>query len=388
MLETTTPDGVKVLQLPSAQAAEAVGNESSVPITTIVEKDGVTYGIIQVDQEEEGEKGSKEQGEQEKRTKEDGAGEVESAEKDVQDTAGSAVPTGVQSFSVVEEGTVIAEGPSASLPDTSTATTTTTTTTTTTLLVEEEPEAPLSLPPPPQMQFLLQTLPSYKIDLLQSMLSFGGASSLMDLPVFCRDGVAWSSRLLLSAMSPMLKEALAASGSDEGAESAIVLPEISRAEFSAFTKAVFAKEGDESLDFVVLIKVAETLGAQIVSEILIMMDCCNCSSLLLFLLTQLVEFQSLTTDFPPSSDSLPTVDYRVLQDNPEEERKVLHSLGYDVTTSLVKGSSFRDRAIWLCEVLHSEVECPICKRRFVDQDSLKKHHATLHVGKQLSTIFK
>ena len=50
-------------------------------------------------------------------------------------------------------------------------------------------------------------------------------------------------------------------------ESCLILPELTRSEFGIFHRALFAKEGDTSLDFFCLIKVAQILGAELVSTI-------------------------------------------------------------------------------------------------------------------------
>jgi hypothetical protein len=50
----------------------------------------------------------------------------------------------------------------------------------------------------------------------------------------------------------------------DSGNSCLVLPELTRLEFSTFHNALFASEGDLSLDFFVLIKVAEVLGAELV----------------------------------------------------------------------------------------------------------------------------
>ena len=47
--------------------------------------------------------------------------------------------------------------------------------------------------------------------------------------------------------------------------SCLVLPAITQVEFTTFHNALFAAENDESLDFFTLIKVAEALGAELVS---------------------------------------------------------------------------------------------------------------------------
>ncbi len=111
--------------------------------------------------------------------------------------------------------------------------------------------------------YLLQSHPNYKLDLLQAMSADCG-ETLFDLPVFCSDGPAFSSRVLLAAASPMMKGIL--SEFQGTTDSCLVIPELTRAEFITFQKAVFAKEGDIALDFITLIKVAETLGAEIVSK--------------------------------------------------------------------------------------------------------------------------
>ena len=43
-----------------------------------------------------------------------------------------------------------------------------------------------------------------------------------------------------------------------------MLPDLSRSEFLAFQSSLFAAKGDESLDFITLIKVAELIGADLV----------------------------------------------------------------------------------------------------------------------------
>ncbi len=103
----------------------------------------------------------------------------------------------------------------------------------------------------------------------------------------------------------------------------------------------------------------------------------------------------MTCDFPPASDDLPVMDYRGFQDNPGERGKVFRSLGYDADSFAPSASSNKAASSFstdgldaLCSVLHSEVECQICKRKFVDQEGLKRHHATLHVGKQLKNLIR
>ncbi len=291
-----TAEGLRLIQIPTAAAVTAVAKEGeegqetaegdAATVTAIVGEDGVAYvqvqgeggeGIVQAvqvqqqQQQEEGEEEGEGEQQQQQQVQEPDvqvAEEATTGQSTEKDASGDERLHDAAPVVDVEEGseavyTAVSESAQP-------ATIAVPTTTETTLVVEtapvEEGEAE-SAPTQPQPLYLLQSPPSYKLELLNAMhgsSSTGGG--LLDFPVFCRDGLAWSSRLLLTAMSPMLREALSGAGADQGAESCIVLPDVSRAEFNAFAMAVFAREGDDSLDFLVLIKVAETIGAQIVSE--------------------------------------------------------------------------------------------------------------------------
>ena len=54
-------------------------------------------------------------------------------------------------------------------------------------------------------------------------------------------------------------------GAGSEGSSCLVLPSITHVEFTTFHNALFAAENDESLDFFTLIKVAEAIGAELVS---------------------------------------------------------------------------------------------------------------------------
>lgn len=111
-------------------------------------------------------------------------------------------------------------------------------------------------------QYLLQTPTNYKMDLLQAIYQ-GVSDKTFDFPIFCQDGVIWSNKLLLTSVSTFVKTMLSELG--EHIETCIILPELTKMEFMTFHKALFAQENDTSLDFVTLIKVAEILGAELVS---------------------------------------------------------------------------------------------------------------------------
>lgn len=78
--------------------------------------------------------------------------------------------------------------------------------------------------------------------------------------------VCWSNRLLLTAMSPMIKSLMSGLASDPShVDTCLIIPELKRVEFMTFHRALFAGENDTQLDFFVLIKVAEILGCELVS---------------------------------------------------------------------------------------------------------------------------
>jgi hypothetical protein len=209
----TDAEGGQEVGAEGAEGAEQPAALTAV-VTATAEEDGVTYAYLRVEDHPEGAEG----------------GKAEQSSK--------------EGFAVMEEGREDDEAGN----------------TTTTVFMEASEEAPS------QEQYLLQSHEEYRSDLLHSMLSPDDSpSSCLDFPVFCRDGVGWSSRLLLSAMSPMLREALSGAGADEGGQSCLILPDVDRAEFLTFSRALFAKRGDASLDFLVLIKNAEILGANLVS---------------------------------------------------------------------------------------------------------------------------
>ena len=54
-----------------------------------------------------------------------------------------------------------------------------------------------------------------------------------------------------------------------------MLPDLSRSEFLAFQSSLFAAKGDESLDFITLIKVAELIGADLVRIIVRILSVLN-----------------------------------------------------------------------------------------------------------------
>ena len=122
---------------------------------------------------------------------------------------------------------------------------------------------------------LIQFPENYKLTLLQSMFdssggkhgSAGGMNNFYDLAVFCSDGVAWTSKLLIAAASSMVKDAFdQMDGYGHHDASCLVLPDVTKNEFKTFHEAIFASVTNAKLDLIVVIKVAETLGVDVVSK--------------------------------------------------------------------------------------------------------------------------
>ncbi len=185
---------------------------------------------------------------------------------------------------------------------------------------------------------------------------------LMDLAVFCRDGVAWTSRLIMASVSPMLLEALSSSDSSDGA--CLVLPDVSKLEFSSFHKALFAGADASDKEQAVLAKVADLIGSRLESP-------CKEAAL------------------SSGSDHLPSVDYRPMLDNYNEKKRVLHSLGFDADAFASAASRRATTSVLrLAAVLDGEVACQVCGRNFVDETSLQKHTAMLHAPKLVSSYVR
>ena len=114
-----------------------------------------------------------------------------------------------------------------------------------------------------------------------------------------------------------------------------MLPAITHVEFTTFHNALFAAENDASLDFVTLIKVAEALGAELVSY-----SIPQNGNRHLGLHTPLALPQTLTTEFEnDENEAPPTVDYSVLEANPAGRKRVMEALGFNVAG----GDSFGGR---------------------------------------------
>ena len=150
----------------------------------------------------------------------------------------------------------------------------------------------------PQNSYIIQGQDDYKVQLLQSIMDTESA----DLSVFCSDGVGWTSKLIMAAASPTIKAALESLGESLSLEgTCLILPDVTRLEFSTFIKALSSPD-EKSLDLVMVVKVAEALGVDL----------------------------PITTDHPIKNPSEASdIDYKRIKGNLYDWRRVLRSVGYE-----------------------------------------------------------
>jgi len=72
-------------------------------------------------------------------------------------------------------------------------------------------------------------------DILQGM---GEVPTLCDFPVYCTDGISWSSRIILGSLNAKLRNLLLSAGED----SCLLLPQISKDEFDTFMMYILQKD--------------------------------------------------------------------------------------------------------------------------------------------------
>jgi len=82
-------------------------------------------------------------------------------------------------------------------------------------------------------QLVIQYGDTWFQDLLADLGGLGG--SVLDFPVFCSDGIAWSNRLLLASVSPLLTANL------DCEDSCLILPDCSVAHFNQFHVHLFSR---------------------------------------------------------------------------------------------------------------------------------------------------
>ena len=205
----------------------------------------------------------------------------------------------------------------------------------------------------------------YKLTLLQQMFANERIKSFLDLVVFCCDGVTWTSKLLMSASSIMVRDAFSQLDNLQNETTCIVLPDISKVEFCIFQESLFAPARDINQgDLIVVIKVAETLGVDL----------------------------PIQTSLPNRTESSREVNYKVAQEDSNEWKRVLSALGYETSlfntdggSKYVKNNLESGIMSKLVSIFDTNVSCEKCHRKFANETSLKKHITTVHNHKNSSS---
>ena len=73
-----------------------------------------------------------------------------------------------------------------------------------------------------------------------------------DLAIFCSDGIAWSSKLILASASPFIKDVLSSVPNND--DTCLVLPHMTKVEFLTFQSALFSKDETHQTDMYSVIK--------------------------------------------------------------------------------------------------------------------------------------
>ena len=237
-----------------------------------------------------------------------------------------------------------------------------------------------------KVDLFLEYGPSWRSDLLHDLQESCLSGDLLTFPVFCRDGVFWSSKLLLASVSKMLADAISVSES----ESCLVIPDISKHDLLQFYTAAFT--GDLGGGRVKSIKnVASTLALHHLllgedgegweeeeeeeedEEGGVMMKCLKKSDKI-----KLSQYFQPRSDLPPPSQSSIQTLLRPFAVNSvecnscgrkfsgvsqlERHRAVVHS------KSVSRNNS----------EFNNPYHCPYCDRRFAFQLNVKRHCWLLH----------
>jgi len=202
--------------------------------------------------------------------------------------------------------------------------------------------------PPESQDFVIQHGLSWFNDIISNIKGLG--ESFLDFPVFCRDGISWSSKVILGAIYPALKDSLVE-------DSCLVLPDFSVLEFSKFHDSLLKKSLEVSSKDIT--SVARAFGLQYSGPFL------------------------LEVNNDHGSESLP--DYqRIFRVQREEYIKKIignSDVGSYIYTSIQRKKSSVISDI-LCETNKREkenvIDCESCGRHFQDEMSLRTHRQIVH----------
>lgn len=182
-----------------------------------------------------------------------------------------------------------------------------------------------------------------------------------DLPIFCQDGVVWSSKLVLASASGFIKDLLLGVNED----TCLVLPFMTKDEFLTFQSALFSKDDTQSQDMLAVIKGCDMLGIDLEDQINYMSDL---------------------------GDEPPTIEYQSILANPFEKKRVYKALGYlddfGEKLDVNENSEALKGVVPVLKVLEDNVKCQDCNRSFFDTASYEKHRKIMHSSYTIEKLVK
>ena len=197
------------------------------------------------------------------------------------------------------------------------------------------------------LELLLEYGPGWRSDLLQDIHS--SCNDMFSYPVFCRDGVFWSNKLLLAAVSKMM--AVAISTSDP--ESCLVIPDLSRHDLKHFYDTVF-RDYDEIVNMSSIRNVANTFAVE----------------------TLIDKVNNWEEDEDDEEETTPD-----LFDCLKKSDKIKLSQYFDHDKDSTSEEKGKDLELQLKPFRQNCFQCKICHRKFCDSSQLERHTNFVHAKK-------
>ena len=232
--------------------------------------------------------------------------------------------------------------------------------------VSEPPE------PPPEDQdldpqsYVIQPPDSYRREILEIIHTnlVKNSEKYADLAIFCSDGVAWTSKLILSSASPFVKDLLLDVPNLD--DTCLVIPHMTKLEFITFQNALFSKDDTQPGDMYSVIKGCEMLC---------------------------IDLEEQMTVLSNPGEEPPLVEYRTMLSNPFENKRVLKSLGYVPQDGFSESSNTNNSDIMknigsVLKVLDDNIKCNDCNRNFFDTSALERHQKLMHSSYSIGKLVR
>ena len=202
------------------------------------------------------------------------------------------------------------------------------------------------------LELLLEYGPGWRSDLLQDIHS--SCNDMFSYPVFCRDGVFWSNKLLLAAASKMM--AVAISTSDP--ESCLVIPDLSRHDLKHFYDTVF-RDYEEIVNINSIRNVANTFSVETLFD-------------------QVNSWEHEDED--DEEDTTPD-----LFDCLKKSDKIKLSQYFEHEKDSTTEDKGKDLELQLKPFRQNCFQCKSCHRKFCDSSQLERHKNFVHAKKAKSS---